>query len=144
MFLLAEVDIHIVGTDGMPSWQVRVLRARGSEAPAVEFTEATMGNLLDAVTRDIARAERRKRWGSSRAEEDMVTSQYAGVYWCYTKKAWLAAKPGILCADDEPQRAKFFPCPCAHRDADPDPEVSAAAFASDKALAVDVPALIAA
>ena len=103
-----------------------------------------MGNLLDAVTREIARGERRKRWGSSRADEDMVTSQYAGVYLCYTNKAWLANKLGILCIDDEPHMTNFFPCPGAHRDADPDPEVSAAAFASGKALAVDVPALIAA
>ena len=128
----------------MPSWQVRVLRARGSEAPAVKFTEATIGDLLGAVTRDIARGERRKWWGSSRAEEDMATPQYAGVCWCYTKKAWLATKLGILCSDDEPRLTTLFPCTGAHRDTDPDPEVSAAAFASGKAHAVDVPALIAA
>ena len=71
----AELETQVVGEGEMLSWRVRVLRARGPEAPAVEFTEETMLRLLE------------------RAEEDRAKSQSAGTYWCYAQKALLAKKP---------------------------------------------------
>ena len=142
--LPAELEIQVVGKGEMPSWRVRVLRARGSEAPAVEFTEETMAHLLDTITRELEHGERRKRWGAERAEEDRVKSQYAGVCWCYAQKAWLAKKPyRIRCQEPTAQTTKKLRGARTQEDGDQALEVSAAAFASDRALPVVAPALTA-
>ena len=141
----AELEVQVVGKGDMPSGRVRVLRARGSEAPAVEFSEETMLHLLDCITRELAQGERRKQWGADRAEEDRVKSQYVGVYWCYRHKAWLAKKgASALLPEPMAQKTNKFLCARGHEAMVPALEVAAASFARGGVPESVAPALMAA
>ena len=103
----------------------------------MELTEETMLHLLDSITRELEHGERRRRWGAERAEEGWVKSQHAGVYWCYTQKAWLAKKPNSVRHQElTAQKAKKFRAARAQEDRDHALEVFVAAFASAGARGV--------
>ena len=73
-------------------WQVRVLVAKKSTAPAIEWTSANLKALHALAQRELETGKRRPRHGSHRLPEDAKKSAAAGFYFHYQTARWIAKR----------------------------------------------------